>query len=484
MRRTLATVLVLACLLGIALPRARAGGFHLSTIGGSRTSMTTNIARPDDATALLHNPAGLALQTGVRAHLSASVPFMEMGFKLKALDPARYPEINPDDCQQQPGGCPWPVGPDGYYEQRIAPDKIFGLVPFAAVSSDLSFIAPARGDMVLALGVYSPNFFGAFLPSEAPTAYHMIEGMFLVITTSVGWAWRVNRYLSVGAVVSYNNMRLSLAQKLSTVDALSPRGAPPTALGQAGQMVLGDLRMDFVGHDHGFGWQLGLLFNPVPMLTIGVTYNGATTANFRGDVEVQALGTDDPALLGDLLTRVGYKLPRQLEVEIAIPHTLGAGVMLHLAPWLSVGFDCRFWLYNLVEQQRIAPIYADGPGKEPMTEASMSKVKLYNMSYQLSWGVSARPLASRPDLELMAGFIYDMSPVPDTTFSLDNPSMNYVAPACGVRMVLASRWRITLSYMLLFYLERDVTDSRTNPPTNVVGSGTNHLPGVDLEVLF
>ena len=238
------------CVLAICLLAATdalAGGFHITTMGGKRTGMAAILADPDDGTALFHNPAGLADQRGVRIHLSVGVPLMQMEQRLMALDPVRFPSINPEGCQQQPSGCPWPVDNEGYYEQAIAAERIFGLLPFVTVSTDLSFISPAREDMVVALGVYAPNFMGAFLPEDAPSSYLLIEGMFLVITTSVAWSWRINRNVAVGLALSYNNMRLNMSQKMSTVNTLTPAGQTPDIMARMGQQALGDLRMDFEG---------------------------------------------------------------------------------------------------------------------------------------------------------------------------------------------------------------------------------------------
>ena len=467
-------VCALAVWLLVAPPEAMAGGFHITTMGGKRTGMAAMLAHPDDGTALFHNPAGLADQRGVRIHLSVGLPLMRMEQRLQALDPIRFPAVDPDV---------WPVDSEGYYEQSIAAERIFGLLPFVSVSTDLSFLSPARRDMVVALGVYAPNFMGAFLPDDAPSSYLLIEGMFLVITTSVGWSWRVNRHVAVGLAVSYNNMRLNMSQKMSTVNTLTPAGQAPDIMARMGQQALGDLRMDFEGHDHGLGWELGALLTPVPMLTFGLTYSGNTAARFQGPVTITPLGAKDPTTMGTMLKMLHYKLPTELMVEVAIPHAFGVGVLLRPAPWLDIGFDCRFWLYNLVRTQRVVPIYAEGEGKEPMTEASLSKVKNYHFTYQLSLGAAARLWGDLP-LELMAGINFDMSPVPDYTFSLDNPSMNILSPTMGVRWLMFDHWRVTVSYQVFFYLGRDITDSITRPPTNVQGSGLNHQPGVEVEYLF
>jgi len=109
---------------------------------------------------------------------------------------------------------------------------------------------------------------------------------------------------------------------------------------------------------------------------------------------------------------------------------------------------------------------------------------MYDVSYEIALGALVRPLARRPELELMLGLMYDQSPIPDETFTLDNPSLSQLGGSLGARMVLYDRWRVALSYILLFYLERDVRTSQTSPPTNVRGSGVAHIPGVEVEYLF
>jgi len=488
MRGGLWPVTVLAAPLAVEAPsRVDAGGFTITIIGGRRTGMGTNIARPDDTTALFHNPAGLADLPGVRLHLSTSFTFLNTQFRLKALDPATWPEVNPAGCGQSGRPpCPWPIGSDGYYASEIEPERYFGILPYLGGSTDLGFVSPRLKNLVVSMAIYAPDFYGAFLPDDAPTAYHIIKGTFLVLATTAGAGWRVNRYLSVGVNMSYNYMQLGYAQKMSIIDALS--GEPPNvALGA--QQLYGDIRLDYSGEDHGMGWGAGVLFTPLPWLALGFNYNGATPARFEGEMELRALGKlvkDNPAALADALRGMGNKVPRGLTVEMPIPHSLQFGVNFAPLWWLEIGVDYRLWLYSFYKKQDLIPNYAaDDPGtKEPMTAESLSRDKLYHQSYELALGVLVRPLSRFRGLELMAGGFYDQSPIPDETFTLDNPSLSQLAANLGVRVLLGGHWRLAGSYMVIWYLERDVTTSETSPPTNAMGRGIAHIPGIELEYVF
>ena len=476
----------------LASTSAVAGGFHISILGVRRTGMMTNLASPDDVTALFHNPAGLADLGGTRLHLSSGLSFINTSLSLKELDPALYPDINPTPCGQ-PGeaACPWPVNADGYYEANIKPEKYLGVIPYLGVSQDLGVVAPSLRKLVASLALYAPGAYGAALPKEAPTSYLVIDGLFVVAAATAGLGYRINDMIAVGANASFNYMRLGYAQRLSTIDALTPRGQAPDLTAGLAQAALGDLRMDYTGTDNGAGWGLGALLTPLSWLSMGFDYEGATKARFRGPVTIRGLGskvTGSHATSSSNLAKVvqgfGYKLPTELMVEMPIPPAVGAGVTLKPSSHVEIGVDLRLWLYKLFKKQTIIPVYdPQQPGVEPLTRKGLSHDKDYSNSYEVAVGALVRPLADQ-DLDVMAGIGFDKSPVPNKTLSIDNPSMNQFIVSAGIRGTVFERWRIGAAYMLINYLERDVRNSETWPPTNVRISGRSHIPTLEVEYVF
>ncbi len=484
MRKT-RIALVLA-LLAAHAPLAHGGGFTITILGGRRTGMMTNIAAPDDLTAVIHNPAGLADQRGVRMHLSSGVSLMNTQVEMQALDPKRFPEINPEGCGKAGAApCPWPIGADGYYDGSIEPEKYFGILPFAGVSTDLGWITPRLKDVVVALGLHAPNFYGAFLPEDAPTAYFIVEGMFMVLAATTAAAWRINDKVSVGVSLSYHYMNISFAQRLSSTDLLTPRGQEPDFIATGIQSQYGDLRLDYHGIDHGLGWGAGVLVRPTHWLSIGLSYYGATAARLEGDLEI---GTQR-GKLEDLQTLLKFnkmKMPHSLTVEMSIPHALHAGINFVPAPWLEIGVDLRVWFYSMFDKQDMIPIYDAEPAgyQEPITAEDMSKDKRYSESWEIALGVLVRPLKNHRQLELMAGISFDKSPAPDETWTLDNPSLDQLVISAGARYQLGRHWRLCATYMVDFYLERDVTTSENWPPSNGRGYGIAHYPGLEAEYIF
>ncbi len=490
-----ALALALLTLLSFPLP-ANAGGFSISILGGRRTGALTNLAAPDDLTALFHNPAGLADQKGYRIHLSASMTFMETKFRMKALDPNLFPEIYPNgQCSgEKTEQCPWPVDDEGYYSQEIEPESYFGILPYLGASLDLGFASPKLKDLVVSFALTAPNAYGANLSPDAPTAYNFIEGYFVTASAILGAAYRVNGWLAVGAGLSYNYMQLKYAQKFSTLDLIASFDASLAkqyeALKKASSKFdLKDIRLDYTGVDHGVGWNIGVLLSPSKRLHFGLSYNGATEARFEGDLEVASTNPDIEDLrktIADISAIAGgYKLPTGLVVVMPIPHSVQAGVNVFITDWLEIGFDVRLWLYNVYERQDLDPVYDDTEkGKPMLDEDDLDKEKSYGVSYEVALGMVARPFNAVPLLEIMLGIGFDKSPVPGKHFSLDNPSMNQLVGTVGLRWRALDWLRVSASYMIDWYMPRDIHNSQASPPMNVQGEALGHMPRIEAEFIF
>lgn len=493
------TILLMIALL-LVTDVAQAGGFSITIFGGRRTGMMTNLAAPDDVTALFHNPAGLADLKGTQLHLSGSLAFLNTGFSLQSLDPVRFPALYPNgvDCDgteevddDGTASCPNPVAEDGYYADETEPLATFGILPYVGISQNLGVFSDALDGLTVSLAATAPNLYGANLPPDGPTSYFFVEGYFITIATILGAGWRVNDWFAVGANVSYNYFQLKYSQRFSLADML--RGDEPTFAEEFeadfGQAHVGDIQLDYTGVDHGLGWTLSILLNPTDWLAFGATYSGATSPTFEGAVaidEVDPVAREEKRL-EEVMEFASVKLPHSLLVEQGVPHTLQFGINLTPTPWLDVGIDARFWLYNFLGAQNITPQYDDTvEGDEAISADALSKPKDYSVSYELGIGVLVRPIyGPLPQFELMMGFAYDRSPIPDETFSIDSPTMDQWNLAAGIRYRSHGPGvSLALTYQYIAYIPRDITTSQSSPPMNARVKGHSHLPRLEFEYAF
>ncbi len=480
----------------ISTQMLHAGGFHISILGVRRTGMMTTIAHPDDATALFHNPAALALLKGTQFHFSTGLPFLDTSFQLQALNPELFPNIDPKWTTH-----PRQVGNEqrDYYDANLKPEKYFGIIPYLGVTHAFS------DRLVFGAALYAPGAYGASLPKQSPAAYFVTDGLFVIASATVGLGYMlIPERLSLGFNASFNYMQLGYGQRFSIVDVLDDRSTPNVDLiGKLANTLYGDIEMHYSGTDIGFGAGVGLWAKPFDFLEIGLGYGNWTNPSFNGNVQVKSLGNalnpttkealttakalNDAQLREDLqqpkLGRPGYQLPRKLNVNMTIPPALQAGLNFTFNKW-QFGVDYRLWRYSTFKTQDVNPIYsATDPSlmlEQPITKENLSSDKGYSDSYEIAVGTMYTII---PQLDLMAGLAYDKSPVPDRTFSIDNPSLNQYIFSLGTRYRY-QRWSFGLAYMNITYQKRDVTTNQSNPPVNAIVQGHNHLPTVEVQYRF
>ena len=111
--------------------------------------MLAVVGKPDDLTAVFHNPAGLTLQSGTQFYFSLSNFILDLGLKMYDSDGKLRP-----------------------FDHEITPKLSYGAIPFIGVSSDLG-----TERFRLAFALYAPNAYGASLPLTSPPRYHATQAL-------------------------------------------------------------------------------------------------------------------------------------------------------------------------------------------------------------------------------------------------------------------------------------------------------------------
>ena len=406
-------------------------------IGVRRTAMASIIGRPDDASAIYHNPAGLVLEHGWQLYASFGLSLLDTRFELAAWDGSeRF--LGP------PGG-------DGYYP-AVRPSRAFGVVPMIAATAEL---VPDR--LVLGAAVFVGNATGAAFPSGAVTRYHLIDGYVVAPQAVIAAAYRVSDAISVGA--SLGVVDVQLHERRDVFPVVEADGMTTDYSALAGS------RPELVLDGSGWApiWTVAAFGRPLPNVSWGATVTGRANPALSGPVHITA--SDDGQLHG--LTLRDTETTHQL-----LPWTFAGGGNVDVAPQVELGGELRYWLYRQYRTQRIDGVPILGTVETP---------KRYRDSWEVSGGVRVHGLSAAPALELMAGAQYDRSPAPPETVSLDQPSFSHWAAHGGLRYRLG-RYRLGASYVHYWYQVPTITGSVTAPPTNIRGSGANHIVTGSIEV--
>lgn len=435
MSSRIALGLITATALGTAGGTVEAGGFGIPEIGVRRTAMAATIGRPDDPSAIYHNPAGLVLQRGWRVYLSATASVVSTQFRLLPWDQSeRFLGVSPQS--------------DGYYAP-VEPSRAFGAAPMLGVTGEV-----LPGKLVLGAAVFVGNAQGAAFDEEAVTRYHLIEGYIVAPQAVLAGAYRINDTISVGATVGVLHMRLHGKREvfpiINGMDISNLSGTRPL------------LVLD--GSGWAPTWTVAAFGQPHPRLTWGATLVGRIDTTLEGPVEITY--SDDAPSPGDKL--IGEQTTEQM-----LPWSLLVGMNFDLTPKVEIGTELRYWLYRQYDKQ-----HTDVRGIFLVRE--LETIKNYRDSWQTSGGVRVHDLAALPGLELMAGLHFDRTPAPAQTVTLDQPTFNHIGLHSGLRYEIG-RYRLGASYIHYWYEIPEVTDSTTMPPSNFKGHGQNNIFTLSIE---
>jgi long-subunit fatty acid transport protein len=427
--RTVATVIL------AMTTAAQAGGFGIPEIGVRRTGMATIIGRPDDASAIYHNPAGLILQHDAGLYLSMGLSLLDTEFRLQPWDQSdRFLDAQPES--------------DGYYAP-VKPTRAMGVIPMLAATYE---ILPDK--LVAGAAIYVGNATGAKFAESSVTRYHLIDGYVVAPQAVLAASYRVHPTLSLGASAGVLNLRVHGKREvypiLNGMDVSGITGTRP------------ELELD--GEGWAPTWMIGAFGQPHPRITWGATITGRVDADLEGPVTIRY--SDDAPSPGDRLE--GRQTTHQM-----LPWAFMAGANVDVSPNVEIGTEFRYWLYRQYEKQ-----HTDVVGIFIVKE--LETMKDYNDSWAASAGARFHDLAFAPKLELMAGAQYDKSPAPSRTVTLDQPSFSHPAAHFGARYS-AGRYRFGASYIHYWYLVPEIGNSITAPPSNIRGSGGNNIFTVSIE---
>ena len=414
--------------------QVHAGGFGIPEIGVRRTAMAAVVGRPDELSALYHNPAGLVLADEWRIYASAGVSLLATEFELAPWDRSdEFLGTTPEST--------------GYYAP-VEPSRAMGVIPMLAAGGHVT------GKLHAGAALYVGNATGAAFEEDAVTHYHLIDGYIVAPQLVVAAAYRVRDDLALALTAGVIHMRVHGKRYVFPVidgnDISNLAGTKP------------ELVLD--GTAWAPTWSISAYGEPHPRVTWGAALIGRVDATLEGPIQITY--SDDASQPGDTL--LGRQTTEQL-----LPWTLQAGANVDVTPNLELGGELRYWLYRQYERQ-----HTDVTGIFLVRE--LNTEKNYSDSWEVAAGARLHDLTAAPGLDIMAGFNFDKSPAPPKTVTLDQPSFTHWGLHTGLRYALG-RYRIGASYVFYKYLIPTITDSITLPPSNVRGRGVNNIMTLSVE---
>jgi long-chain fatty acid transport protein len=279
----------------------------------------------------------------------------------------------------------------------------------------------------LGLGSYSPFGLATSYHPNSFTRYAAIRSELRTIFVTPSIAWKPVSYLSVGGGVSFVHSSALLSRAIF----FGP---------------FGDGRIRITDTANGYGYNLGILAQPVEQLRFGVAYKSRVNLEFdSADVKFV-----DAAGAGGTPTRA-----KATGINVPLPPTINFGIHWQVNPAWGLEFQYDFVRWSELEHLKAKfPVPLPGLlGGFPISGFLLpqnwkdASTLRFGSSYKLTQNVEAR-----------AGFALEETPVPASTLGPVIPGADYLSLTAG----LGYKWKsinVDVGYMGVFYKSRRVNNS-------------------------
>lgn len=209
-------------------------------------------------------------------------------------------------------------------------------------------------------------------------------------------------------------------------------------------IVFGDTQGTAVlgGTALGVGGRAGILYRPAALrqLQVGATWRSQITEDFSGNGDF------------DIAQPYRDQLPADgaITTSITLPQSFGGGVQVKPIPQLALELDVMWVNWKKFKELRI--VLPDN--------SETVAVENYKNTTTIRFGAD---YAVNDKAAVRAGFIYDPTPIPDTTVTAQLPDINRINVTVGGSYQFTKELRADLSVLWVTPGERDTSDVPNEP---------------------
>jgi long-chain fatty acid transport protein len=404
-------VFLLALSLSFSLAAdAGAAGFAILQQGTAAMAQgNAFVAQADDPSAVFYNPAGLTQLRRPQIYAHTVLSSTNRSY----------------------------VSPAGSY--TTAAHKIFFIPATYGV-------LPVTDRLVLGFGVFSPFGLGTTWPPSWAGRYLTTLSDLKTFNLNPVAAYKIldNLSVAVGLNVLYSKVNI---QRRTMVGPLT------------------ELKSDFSGDGFGWGYNLGLLYEPWQGIKLGLAYRSEIRVNHKGDV------------------KVAWLAPVNGQAEVLYPPSLTGGMAVAVWRPLVLEFDVTWTGWSTYDFLRLDL----NPALPPATTTILQEKK-WRDAWAFRFGGNYE---IKPGLKVRAGYIYDLTPVPSSTLDPTIPDANRHIFTLGGDWQI-KQFTLGLAYNYILSENRSKANTLTingvplPPPLQANGKykSDNHSLGLSLAYTF
>lgn len=401
-RRGLAVSLFLLWVAGHT--NAFAAGFFLRehSVSGLAEAHAGSAAKAEDASTVFSNPAGMSYLDQPQLSSGAHVVFGEAQYRNER---ALTGGVVPTPGQTRADGVQSVYVPALYY------------------------VHPLDEDVALGISVTSPFGVHTDYDDNWVGRYFALDTYLATINIQPSVSWRIHEQWRVGVGLNLQHARTALSNAI-------PFGGLPAP----------DGRISLEGKSWAVGYNVGIIYEPVPSTRIGVHYRSAMTHDIKGDSNTSQI----PAVV--LALRPALR-DQPFEAELHLPAMLDIAVVHAATERLDLMATAQWMQWSRL--------------KEVSIDAATSGINIaqlelgYEDVWYLAGGMNYDLL---DDLTLRLGYAYDASPVPnDQLRSARFPDNDRHWLTTGLTYRYSDAVSVDLAYARIFFVDTriDLTDAAT-----------------------
>ncbi|HBP41820.1 MAG: OmpP1/FadL family transporter [Vreelandella alkaliphila] len=352
--------------------QAQAGGYQINeqSVSGQGYGHAGRSSNVHDATIVYGNPAGMSFLD--RAQITVGGTFLNVNSDISNV---RASQSSPAFLQAT-GGATDTLPVAGSNDGDMVPGT---LVPFAF------YAHPVNEQLAFGFGVYAP--FGSQTEYENDFQGRN-QGNYTevkVMTAQPTVSYRFNEQWSVGAGLTYNRVEGELRRQVPV--------ATPMGLSEVDSRVEGD--------DEAWGYNLGIIYQPAPETTLGLTYRSKVDFNLEG-----SFAANSP-----VLDQLGVgTVTDTAALDLTTPETVNFSLTQQMSDKLKLMFGVSWARWSRFDQ-----ILVTGTERGEITNEQQN----YSNAWAFSTGGEYQ---LTPTLALRAGVALDFTPTQDATRSVRIPS--------------------------------------------------------------
>jgi len=430
----------LVCVLGGR--EAAASGFAIreNSAEALGTAFAGNASSATFLSTIFNNPAGMTHFTGDRAQVDASLILPSSRFEGGAAETCFI--CNASTGFTTPGTFPISGGGSGNGGQAA-------FVPAAYVMHSFS------PDLKAGVAMTVPFGLSTIYPDGWVGRYFGVKSALQTLDFNPNVAYRVNQWLSVGGGVSAQYLSADLTQ---AVDQNAIAGAPPQPFGP-----LPDGRLRVHGDDWGWGFNGGILVEPLPGTNIGLTYRSKVRHTISGSADFT--GIVFPLSLNPRLQS------SSATATIVTPDNADLSITQSITDQFRVALDVQWTDWSVFKS--LGVFRTSGPLSNTNLTAPTPE------NFKNTWFIAVGGTYNLDEnWTLRAGVAYDQTPTSDQFRTVRLPDSDRFWLAFGAGYKFSDGFSVDLGIAHIFMRDASISSSvnSTIPPATLT-SGTDRLSG-------